>query len=205
MGAMKKKVFVWGLLIFAASNILLAEEVDTVGSSSISFITPVYDLTAEGGTNYQDYTSGERAKIIGLNFLFGAGSYSAGHVAHGVALTLLEAGGIVFVALPFVLGMEIGLSDKGRQNVSNPSSGSSGNDYYNDNLTPESNAAIWLWVGGGMLLITDVVLNIMWPLKYHRPQQETAMLTDLRNWSVALVPGNMGPRTQISFTAHFDW
>jgi hypothetical protein len=53
------------------------------------------------------------------------------------------------------------LSEKGKNSRGNmyPSSSNSSGNNYNDGLTLESNATVWYWVGGGILLIADVVLN----------------------------------------------
>ncbi|MDR2094532.1 MAG: hypothetical protein LBP76_03320 [Treponema sp.] len=204
---MKGKVFSVGLLILGLSNFLFAEQVVSTRpllSFSDSIATSFFSLPAsEDSSNYHGFAGIQRNGAIGLNFLFGAGSYLMGDIGHGVILTLLEAGGIALVALPFIMGLEVGLSDKGKTNSLSAIS-SPGSSLYNDNLTPESNIAVWLWGGGGLLLMTDILLNILYPLTYDRYSAKTAMLNDTRNWDVSFVPGKNGRGYgQISFTAHF--
>lgn len=202
----KNKFFLAGLL-FVISNTVFAQEIREFPGPVFSFGSsgPAPGLLADGDSFARDYTSGERAGIIGLNFFFGAGSFSHGHPGHGFLLMLLEAGGIGLLALPSLAGWELALSDKGKAGGSNSSSGSKSSDkYYNDNLTPETNAAVWCWVGGGAFLILDLIFNISWSSRYHRSDGRNAQLNNAENWKVAFVPGSNGiQRGQISFTAHF--
>lgn len=180
------------VMLFGPMSVLRAEE------TGFNFMADDYS------TDYQDYTNSERAKMIALNFLFGAGSYTNGHTWDGVLLTSLEAAGIFLVALPSIAGWEAGLSEKGKEAASNPSSlsGASSNNYYDDRLSPETNYSIWCYVGGGALLIADIVFNITKPLQYHKPRPLTARLDDPRNWTAALYPAPDGTLAgRITFTA----
>jgi hypothetical protein len=202
------KLFLSGLFMVVLSYTVSAQEPPGFSPSVFSFDNSGLTVGFLAGDDSfaWDYTPGERAGIIGLNFLFGIGSYSQGHPGHGFLLTLMEAGGIALVALPSVNGWKIGLSDQGknRSNSQSSSSNSSKDNYYNDDLTPEGNLVVWCWLGGGALLLTDVIFSIVWPLNYHRSAGKNAQLNDARNWNVAFVPGTYGiQQGQISFTAHF--
>ena len=206
---MKRVPVLIGLLSVVAVAGVWAEEktlfrMQTVPPTVMANFAGIDPLANGGGG---DYSGGERARMIALNFLFGAGSYSAGRISHGITLTLLQAGGIALLVLPSVLGLEGGLSEKGKENVGKPSSGSSSNNqYYDDNLTPETNAMIWMYVGGGALLITDIVLNIYWPLQYQRAPtaNRTASLANPQNWGFSLFPDQSGNLAgNLSFTARF--
>jgi hypothetical protein len=187
---MKRKLFFAGVLIFALSNILFAgqSEVYNISQPLVSFnnsiSTSIFGpMASEGLSNYQDFTGGQRAGAIGLNFLFGIGSYSMGDIGHGVILTLLEGGGIFAIALPSLMGWNLGLSGK-EDNKSTTN--------YNEAITAESNLSVLCWAGGAALLVTDIIFNIIWPLNYHRPRAKTALLNDARNWNASFVPGKDG-------------
>jgi hypothetical protein len=211
---MAKKNYLPGILVvvmlFGSVSALSAEESGFDGFpvlssfSAYSFEGFGLDFMADSSVDYQDYTKAERTNMILLNLAFGIGSYTNGHIWDGVLLTSLEVVGIFLMALPSIAGWQAGLSEKGKEAASNgsSSSGTSSGKYYDDRLTPETNYSVWCYLGGGALLITDIVLSIVKPLKYHKPQAATARIDDPRNWAAALYPAQGGKLTgRITFTA----
>ena len=208
-GMMKGSSVLIGLLALVAVAGVWAEEMTLVQLSPMSFAATrnFADIDTPADGEGGDYSSSERARMIWLNFLFGAGSYSAGRVFHGVTLTLLQSGGITLLVLPTALGMQSGLSEQGRENAGKPTDGSSSNPtIYDDDLTYESNVMAWMYAGGVILLVFDIVLSIRWPLLYQRAPtaNHTAGLANPQNWGFSLFPDRSGNLAgNLSFTAHF--
>jgi hypothetical protein len=131
-----------------------------------------YAAASAFAQQYEDYTVKERAGLIGLNFLFGAGSYASGHIWDGMMLTTLEACGIALVASPFIIGA--------------------------DTDNPAVTAAL---VGGSIFLVADAIFSIIYPLVYEKPRPATARLQDLRNWTLTcFIQADGTLRGQIAYT-----
>lgn len=140
----------------------------------------VQNFIREASGIVQDYTINERARIAGLNIIFGTGSFIERDIFGGGITAGVEGTGLVL--------MLIGIID--------------GASYADNNEDPPIADNILSWGGAG-LFAGGIVFGIIRGFTYHKPGSAISF-TDLNNWNLAILPDKNGAATvQMSYTMHF--
>ncbi|MDR0450303.1 MAG: P13 family porin [Treponema sp.] len=141
----------------------------------------VQNFIREASGIVQDYTTNERAKIAGLNILFGTGSFMERDIFGGGITAGVEGTGLAL--------MLIGIIDK---TLSEDEMGEEAE--IRDNI---------LTFGGAGIMAGGIVFGIIRGFTYHRPGSSVSFVNP-NNWNLAILPDRNGNATvQMSYTLRF--
>jgi hypothetical protein len=139
----------------------------------------VQNFIQETRGSIQDLTTAERAKMAGLNILFGTGSFMERDMLGGGITAAAEGVGLVL--------MLYGIIDM--------------NAYTDSSYIPDFDyVAAW---GGLGLVAGGAIFGVVRGFTYHRPGSSVS-LADPHNWRLAILPGkNGGAAVQMAYTIRF--
>ena len=134
-----------------------------------------------------DYTVGQRIGLGFQNLVFGVGSYRAGHIVDGIALTAAHIGGWALILA--------GIFTPSQEVVSYHYNGS----YYYEDYTYDSTTNVILISTGIGCISAAILYGFIRPIFYHKPGTEVGAFGEPDGLRLAIIPFGDNPVMQVSY------